>query len=88
MTVDGTTQGLWQVLLPLGIGDRVRITRDYGPNTIATDLHIQGMTLDIDATGGDVEAIWTWTFQTSAPSLTAPIVLDVGPPIGTGELAP
>jgi len=85
--VDATTQELWQVLLPLTLLDRVRVTRDYGANTIATDLHIQGMTLDIEVTGGDpVEAVWVWTFQTSGPSLTAPILLNIGPGLGTGEL--
>jgi hypothetical protein len=69
-------------VLPLTILDRVAVTRDYGPNTIAGQLHIQGMTVEIDAGLGT----WRWTLQTSSPNLTAPIILNVGPGLGTGEL--
>lgn len=82
VTIDATTQELWQVMLLLTLQDRIRVTRDYGPSTIVADLHIQGMTVDIDAVAGT----WRWSMQTSSPTLTAPILLDVGPALNTGEL--
>ncbi|HJT99696.1 MAG TPA: hypothetical protein VJ966_00655, partial [Actinomycetes bacterium] len=81
VVVDATTQDLWDVVLPLTILDRISVTRDYGPNTISGQLHIQGMTVEIVP-----DESWRWTLQTSSPNLTAPMVLNVGPGLGFGEL--
>jgi hypothetical protein len=81
--VDATTQGLWSVLLPLTLLDRISVTRDYGPNTITAELLIQGFTEEITL-GKDLA--WTWTFQTSNPADVTPLVLGATA-LGTGRLA-
>jgi hypothetical protein len=81
--VDATTQGLWSVLLPLTLLDRISVVRDYGPSTVTAELLIQGFTEEINL-GADLS--WSWTLQTSNPANVTPLILGLTP-IGTGHLA-
>lgn len=62
VAVDATTLGLWSQLLPLGLLDRISVSRDYGPNTITGQLLIQAMTEEITD-----EPSWRLTFTTAEP---------------------
>jgi hypothetical protein len=81
--VEAVAQGLWSVLLPLTLLDRVGVSRNYGPNTIAAELLIQGFTEEIIAAP---TLAWNWTFQTSNPANVTPLILG-STPLGTSHLA-
>ena len=59
VSVDATVQGMWATLLPLRPLDRVRVIRDYGPNTIDTQLLIRGMAETVTPTS------WSLQFSTT-----------------------
>lgn len=73
--VAAITQDAWSTLLPLTLLDRISVSRDYGPNTIAAELLIQGMTETItDAPS------WDYVFSTSEPpaGVTSPCIRGEG----------
>jgi hypothetical protein len=56
-------QSLWPDLLALTLLDRIEVSRDYGPNTIAAELLVQGVTEEIAAD----PPTWTLTLTTANP---------------------
>jgi hypothetical protein len=73
--VEAITQGLWSILLPLGLLDRIATSRDYGPSTVTTQLLVQAMREEIR--NDDQNAAWDFTFTTSTPEPTVTLfVLD------------
>jgi hypothetical protein len=75
-------RGQWATLLALGPLDRVAVSRDYGPNTISTELLIQGVTEEISVS----PLSWTLTFSTSNPFAAPDLWLLGTTAIGTGKL--
>lgn len=65
VTVDATTQDRYEVLLPLRLLDLVSASRDYGPNTVTAQLHVQGMVETITD-----QPLWSFVFKTSVPPPT------------------
>jgi hypothetical protein len=72
--IDAIAQGEWDVLLPLGLLDRISVSRDYGPNTITGELLIQGS----EETVSDQGPSWDFTFTTSPTTTTVADACEVG----------
>ena len=70
-------RGGWDDLLALGPLDRVTVTRDYGPNTVTAELHIQGVTEEIAVSPPS----WNMTFSTSNPPAASSLWL-----VGSGQV--
>jgi hypothetical protein len=82
--VDAVTQGEWDVLLPLGLLDRIAVSRDYGPNTVAAQLLIQGSTEEISDQG----PAWSFTFATTpAPPPTTDVCFVDAGVVGTHKVS-
>lgn len=66
-------RGQWGTLLALGPLDRIAVSRDYGPNTITSELLIQGVAEEITVNPPS----WTLSFSTTPP-ITAPSAFILG----------
>lgn len=79
--VDATAQGMWATLLPLVLLDRIRVIRDYGPNTIDRQLLILGIQEQVTPES------WTMAFNTMNTLDFTPFVLDSSLLDSTAEIA-
>jgi hypothetical protein len=76
--IEAIAQNKWATILPLTLLDRISVTRDYGPNTVTSELLIQGVAEEIEA---QPIPRWDFTFSTANPTLTSTLFL-----LGTGQL--
>jgi Cellulase (glycosyl hydrolase family 5) len=75
-------RGGWDVLFPLGPLDRVAVSRDYGPNTVAVELHVQGVAEEIQANPPS----WQMTFSTTNPPTPSELWLVGSSQVGVDSL--
>ncbi len=61
--VDAVMLNLWDRLLPLGLLDRVRVRRNYGPNLVLAELLVYGFAEEIRADPPS----WTFVLSTQPP---------------------
>jgi len=67
--IEAITLDLWPSLLPLTLLDRIRVSRDYGPNTITEELLIQGLREEVSLNPPKWSFILTTSNPHAAPSL-------------------
>jgi hypothetical protein len=80
--IEAMTLGLWTTLLALTLLDRIKISRDYGPNTVTRELLIQGMSEQVNVN----PPRWDINLNTSSP-YSAPSLFVLGTSqLGSGKL--
>jgi hypothetical protein len=80
--VSAITLDLWATLLALTLLDRIRASRNYGPNTITAELLIQGIVEEVDIN----PPRWDFTFSTSAPHVAPSLFILGTSQLGSGKL--
>src|SRR6266508_956787 len=80
VTIHAETQGMWTTLLGLTYLDRIRVIRDYGPNTLDVQVIIQALNHDI------TQDYWEIGFDTRNVDSFKPWVLNTSK-LNTGTLA-
>jgi hypothetical protein len=80
--VEAISLNLWAVLLPLTLLDRIKVRRNYGPNTITMELLVQGVTEEITSS----PPRWDFTFATSNTQITTTLFVLGTSQIGVGRL--
>lgn len=80
VTIHAETQGMWTTLLGLTYLDRIRVVRDYGPNTLDVQVIIQSLNHDI------TQDYWEIGFDTRNIDSFKPFQLNTSK-LNTGTLA-
>ena len=80
--VNALARDLWDVLLPLGLADRVAVRRDYGPRTILEELLIEQMAEEINSD----PPTWELVFDTGRPPPAPQLFLLNQSPLNSGRL--